>query len=90
MIAQQFHELKVGDRFYYENFFSQTASFTIPQLNEIRKITFSRIICDNLDGISKIQKNAFFMPNAKTNPLVDCSKIPKIDYSVFTTSAFGL
>ena len=90
MMAQQFYELKIGDRFYYENFFSPTASFSISQLNEIRKMTTARIICDNLDGIAQVPKNPFIMPDPVNNPLVDCSDIPTINYSVFKTSAYNL
>jgi hypothetical protein len=87
-MAQQFSDLKIGDRFYYENFFSPTASFSISQLNEIRKITVARLVCDNIDSISSITRNPFFLPDPKTNPSVSCSEIPTVDYSVFNTSAW--
>ncbi|VDM27811.1 unnamed protein product, partial [Toxocara canis] len=47
-----------GDRFWYENFFVPSA-FTIEQLNEIRRTSLARVICDNADGIRKIQQNVF-------------------------------
>lgn len=62
IIANQFKDLKKGDRFYYENGPSMTA-FTLDQLAEIKKVSMSRIICDNTD-IDQIQPNAFMMPSS--------------------------
>lgn len=62
IIANQFKDLKKGDRFYYENGPSTTA-FTLDQLAEIKKVSMSRIICDNTD-IDQIQPNAFMMPSS--------------------------
>ena len=53
-------------------------------------MTIARIICDNLDGIAKVPKNPFIMPDPVKNPLVDCSEIPTINYSVFKNSAYNL
>lgn len=64
IVASQFAELKRGDRFYYENGpFGQTAStaFTAAQLREIKKMTMSRVICNDYD-VGSIQPNAFILP----------------------------
>ncbi len=37
IVGRQFHNLRVGDRFWYENG-GWPSSFTIEQLNEIRKV----------------------------------------------------
>ena len=89
-MAQQFSELKIGDRFYYENFFSPTSSFSLPQLNEIRKMTVERLICDNLADITQVPRNAFFVPDTNKNPMIDCSDVAIVDYSVFNTSSYNL
>jgi peroxidase len=62
ILANQFKDLKRGDRFYYENGPSPTA-FTLDQLAEIKKISMSRIMCDNVD-VSQIQPNVFIQPKA--------------------------
>mgnify|MGYP002716405668 CR=1 FL=1 len=41
------------------------------QLNEIKKATLSRIFCDNVKEIKKIQLDIFNVPSVK-NPLFDC------------------
>ncbi len=82
MMAHQFDELKRGDRFYYENDLTPTG-FTEPQLNEIRKYTIARLICDTLD-VPSIQKNPFLVSDDISNPMLQCNDIPNIDYSVFS------
>ena len=82
MIATMFNELKVGDRFYYENYFNPMTHFNLTQINEIRKIKIAKIICDNLD-INTIQVNPFSMPDPITNPIVSCDEFPDINYSLF-------
>ncbi|XP_071119087.1 peroxidasin-like [Haliotis cracherodii] len=54
ILATQFQNLRLGDRFWYEG----ADTFTAAQLAEIRKVTLSRVICDN-SKISRIQRDAF-------------------------------
>ncbi|KAG6448215.1 hypothetical protein O3G_MSEX005394 [Manduca sexta] len=52
IIADQFSRLKIGDRYFYEYGSDvNPGAFTSSQLAEIKKVTLSRIICDNRDGI---------------------------------------
>jgi peroxidase len=60
VLANQFKDLKDGDRFYFENGPSVTA-FTMSQLKEIKKISMARILCNDFD-IGAIQPNAFLLP----------------------------
>lgn len=60
LFAQQFRNLKVGDRFFYEN--SGPQEFNPAQLDEIRKFTLSRVMCDNMDSIDTIQKYVLLQP----------------------------
>lgn len=50
----------VGDKYWYENA-NQPGSFTLQQLNEIRKSTISKILCDNGDKLNQIQPKAFLL-----------------------------
>ncbi|ETN76950.1 animal hem peroxidase [Necator americanus] len=58
LFAQQMEKTKRGDRFWYENFF-YPSSFSPAQLDEIRKTTLARVICDTSDDIRFIQHNVF-------------------------------
>jgi peroxidase len=62
ILANQFKDLKKGDRFFYENGPSPIA-FTLDQLAEIKKVSMSKIMCDNVD-VSQIQPNVFIQPKA--------------------------
>ena len=54
IIGKQFHNFKYGDRFWYENG-GWPSSFTLEQLNEIRRVKLSRILCDNSDDLENVQ-----------------------------------
>ncbi|KAJ8894600.1 hypothetical protein PR048_007264 [Dryococelus australis] len=62
IIATQFSYSRRGDRFWYE-LPSQPSSFTPEQLQEIRKMTLSRVICDNTDLIDTIQVYPMVLPD---------------------------
>uniref|UniRef100_A0A183D3G9 Animal hem peroxidase n=1 Tax=Gongylonema pulchrum TaxID=637853 RepID=A0A183D3G9_9BILA len=72
IIGKQFQKARRGDRFWYENFFAPSA-FTLDQLAEIRKTTLARIICDNTDGIEKIQQNVFALADIYGNCPMSCN-----------------
>lgn len=78
LILDQFVRLKRGDRFWYEN----PGQFSIKQLNEVRKSSLARIICDNSDGVGEIQPEV--MKNTKNgNKRVKCENIAKVDFSLW-------
>ncbi|XP_037082057.1 peroxidase-like [Pollicipes pollicipes] len=54
IIGQQFLNLKVGDRFWFENG-GMKSSFTPSQLHQLRKTTLARVLCDNLDDIDVVR-----------------------------------
>ncbi|KAG0719117.1 Thyroid peroxidase [Chionoecetes opilio] len=62
LIGLQFKELRYGDRFWYENS-GYPSQFTPDQLEELRKIKLSRVICDNSDDIKTIQIYAMVLPD---------------------------
>ncbi|PAV79596.1 hypothetical protein WR25_00311, partial [Diploscapter pachys] len=74
IIGEQFKRLRNGDRFYYEN----PGAFTDAQLEQIKKASLSRIICDNADNFELIQQDAFLLAGSQLTP---CSKLAKVDLS---------
>ncbi|CAL1684601.1 unnamed protein product [Lasius platythorax] len=82
LIATQFSHSRRGDRFWYE-LPNQPSSFTLEQLNEIRKTKLSRLICDNTDLIDTIQIYPMVLPDHEINPRVPCRSgiLPSIDLS---------
>ncbi|XP_022707611.1 peroxidase-like isoform X2 [Varroa jacobsoni] len=73
--ANQFMRAKFGDRFYYEHG-NQAGSFTPQQLQEIRKISLAKIICDNSDGIQELPPNVF-RHESLNNPTTACTEIDR-------------
>jgi hypothetical protein len=78
----QLKGVRSGDRFWFENN-DPAIRFTPNQLAEIRKASFSRIICDNTESIFSIPQNVFTIPNDVDNTYVKCSDIPKVDLTLF-------
>ena len=61
-------------------------SKTFPfQLDEIRRVKLSRVICDNSDKIEDIQVYAMVLPDHEINPRVPCNSnlLPRIDLTRF-------
>ncbi|KAM3719896.1 Peroxidase mlt-7 [Dirofilaria immitis] len=70
IIGPQFKRTRDGDRFYYEN----PGIFTQDQLIEIRKSSFSRLLCDNGDNINDVPRKAF-----RIGQMTSCTQIPEMD-----------
>lgn len=58
IVGDQFARLRLGDRFYYENG-GLESSFSEAQLEQIRKTSLGRIMCDNSDNLEMMQPLAF-------------------------------
>lgn len=78
IIATQFKRLRHCDRFWYETN-DPIIRFTPQQLAEIRKITMSKVTCDNLDMPGEIQKHAFDAPHHVLNPRIPCDRLPALN-----------
>ncbi|GBP47662.1 Peroxidase [Eumeta japonica] len=57
ILTEHFRRSRVGDRYFYEN--CEEGKFTTEQLREIRKTSLSRLFCDNVNAIKKMQRKAF-------------------------------
>ncbi|KAK6736616.1 hypothetical protein RB195_019360 [Necator americanus] len=77
IIADQFSRIKKCDRFHYENDGSQ--KFSQDQLDQIRQITLSSVICANHGWIRKLQPDAFSIPDDIVNAPTNCGYVPKLD-----------
>ncbi|KAG1696951.1 Peroxidase [Nymphon striatum] len=83
LIAEQFSVLRRGDRFWYENkgwvssftpglFITTHLSYPSKQLEEIRKFTMCRMMCDTGDDMDTLQRRPMEMPHETLNPRVSC------------------
>ncbi|KJH50717.1 animal hem peroxidase [Dictyocaulus viviparus] len=79
IIAEQFSRLKKCDRFYYENDGPQR--FSLDQLQQIRQVTLSSLICENQDWISRVQPQSFSLPDKHLNMPIDCHDFHHVDLS---------
>ncbi|KAH9368492.1 hypothetical protein HPB48_018708 [Haemaphysalis longicornis] len=79
IIAEQFRRMKNGDRFWYENG-GLESSLNEVQVEEIRKASMARIICDNTN--LKFVQPLAMIREASWNPKVDCNgdDIPRVDF----------
>jgi len=92
IIGDQFARLKKGDRFFYDLNVDSNIAFSLQQLDEVRKTSLARIICDNTDELDSIQPLAFKMPTSRANAVRSCAEnsIPRVNLEVFReSSSFG-
>ncbi|CAG4946260.1 unnamed protein product [Colias eurytheme] len=87
ILADQFARIKNGDRYFYDYGPDvNPGAFTISQLAEIKKVTMSRIICDNSDHIELNYQspNAFLRSDMPGNEPVPCDSplIPELDLRI--------
>lgn len=88
IIGIQFRQLRKCDRFWYENE-DQGVRFTEAQLAEIRKVTLSKILCENMDIQSDVQRAVFDQPSNFLNPRVACNSLPHVDLTKWKETPQG-
>ena len=81
IFSKTFTAVRDGDRFYYENI-GAAGRFTRLQLAQIKKASLSRVICDNSDDITEVQRNAFLSGQSR----VPCSQIPSVNLNAWKAS----
>ena len=74
-LGDQFARLKKGDRYFYD-LSGHPGQFSKDQLQQIRKASMSRILCDN-SGVSQMQPLAFIGPTS-FNPVISCDDVNAI------------
>ncbi|XP_034244219.1 uncharacterized protein LOC117646942 [Thrips palmi] len=70
LLGRQFHYLRRGDRFWYENDLPPS-SLTAAQLHAVRGASLARLLCDNA-GVSHVQPNAFIAADPFLNYEAPC------------------
>ncbi|XP_023215778.1 uncharacterized protein LOC111618468 [Centruroides sculpturatus] len=88
LLGRQFHYLRRGDRFWYENDIPPS-SFNRDQLTEIRKVTLSRILCDNADSINLMQPSVLYQTDPFLNAYETCNSdnIPIVELNKWKTAS---
>ena len=81
IIGDQFQRIRTGDRLWYEE---EATGFSPEQLEQVRRSSLARVLCDNSDNVSVIQPRVFHVSDV-TNQRVDCSgeAIARMDLSAW-------
>ncbi|XP_013139449.1 PREDICTED: peroxidase-like [Papilio polytes] len=87
ILLQQFLNIRIGDRYFYENGQDQEIAFTLPQLNSIRYgASMARLLCDNGHKITWMQRRAFELVSDK-NPLLRCDELHEVNLKLWQEDA---
>ncbi|KAK8751912.1 hypothetical protein OTU49_010990, partial [Cherax quadricarinatus] len=81
VVGDQFARLKKADRYFYD-LAGQPGSFNEAQLQQIRRFSWARLMCDN-SNINAVQPLAFRQTNNRFNQPVPCNNpiIPRPDWT---------
>ncbi|KAG5891984.1 hypothetical protein JTB14_014428 [Gonioctena quinquepunctata] len=80
ILTEQFYRTRKGDRFFFEN--GGKNGFTLEKLNEIRKTSISRLMCDNAHNVRAMQPRGFERIS-HSNAVVPCEALPAVDLSLW-------
>lgn len=78
LLLEQFQRLRSGDRHWYEN----PATFRPEQLSQIKMTSLARILCDNGDNITEINRNVFHLADTQGGR-VACTDVPRMNLGVW-------
>ncbi|XP_034240318.1 peroxidase-like [Thrips palmi] len=88
VVVDQFRRYKEGDPYFYD-LASSPRPFTPAQLQEIRKQTASKLMCDNIRGLNTVPRNAFLKIGVQGNSEVQCSQLPGMDFTPWQENRSG-
>ncbi|KAL0881413.1 hypothetical protein ABMA27_001279 [Loxostege sticticalis] len=89
IVGEQFYRTRVGDRFFYDNS-EMIHSFSPEQLQQLKKASIARLICDNTEHVHYVQSRAFEL-ETQWNPKVRCDDtgaVPRVDFTAWKSSLF--
>ena len=78
IIAQQFANLRKGDRFWYENGDFES-SFSPAQLQQIRRASYAQVICNTIQDVDTVQPFVFLTSEAMGNARASCGSVGDFD-----------
>ena len=84
--ARTFYKVKVGDRHFFEEGSDKYTRFTPEQLDEIRKIKISSILCSNLD-LNHAPVNGFLDASVVVNVNQPCDNHYQLNLNHWSTVA---
>ncbi|CAL4080234.1 unnamed protein product [Meganyctiphanes norvegica] len=85
IVGDQFARLKKGDRYFYD-LGGHAGAFNEGQVQELRRASWARILCDNSDNMRSVQPLAFRLSTNQFNQPVDCNnnaQIPKMNLDLW-------
>jgi len=87
LVGDQFSRLRRGDRFFYEEV---TARFTEAQLDQLKKVSLARVLCDNSNDVAVMQP-LVFQKSSFLNQRQPCNSdaIPRMDLRFWTEKRRG-
>ncbi|XP_031782036.1 uncharacterized protein LOC100119054 [Nasonia vitripennis] len=88
IIAIQMRQARKCDRFWYETD-DPNIRFTEHQLAEVRKTTLAKIMCENMDHHTDMQRAAFDLPSNFLNPRVPCGSMPHMNFEAWRETRHG-
>uniref|UniRef100_A0A669BZZ4 Peroxidasin n=1 Tax=Oreochromis niloticus TaxID=8128 RepID=A0A669BZZ4_ORENI len=74
LLTTQFKRVRDGDRFWYEN----PGVFTPAQLTQLKQASLARVLCDNGDNITRVQRDVFRVAELP-HGYISCDDVPQID-----------
>ena len=81
LMAIQFANMRSSDRFWYENDLPPS-SLTLPQLQAIRRVTLSGLLCETKD-VQRAQPKAFIREDPYLNARLSCEQVAGLDVSAW-------
>lgn len=84
LLAIQFANVRISDRFWYENDLPPS-SLSLEQLQAIRRVTLSGLLCA-ADGVTRSQPKAFIREDPYLNARLGCDQLPGLDLTAWKTS----
>lgn len=83
LLAIQFANVRISDRFWYENDLPPS-SLSLDQLQAIRRVTLSGLLCA-ADGVTRSQPKAFIREDPYLNARLACDHLTGLDLTAWKT-----